>query len=182
MKNLLIISALFIAGEACCAQKLDPKDVPAPVMAKFSAFYGEIKKPKWEKEGSNYEAVFKSADKKKMSIVFTPEGNIYEKITVVKPGEMPKAVQDSIKKFFPGAKIEETEKIDRNGLMIYQFEFDQVNKDKKKEEVQVEITPEGKIWSKTIHDDSVEKKNEEKKKDEKKPEPKKEEKKEEPKK
>src|SRR5438132_1209753 len=102
MKNLFFISALVISGSAGFAQeqKIDAKDVPAPVMAKFKAFYGEIAKVKWEKEGNNYEAAFKTSDKKKMEITYSPEGNTMEKEWEMKKGDLPKAVNDSLAKKF----------------------------------------------------------------------------------
>jgi len=170
MKNILFASALVITSLSSFAQKVDPKDVPAPVMAKFSAFYSDIKKVKWEKEGNNFEAKFKSADKKAMSVIYTPEGNLWEKVWMIKKTELPKAVSDSLAKKFPGAKPEECEKIDRNGLNLYQVEFDTKDKDNKKIEMQVEFTPEGKVWAKKSENESMEKKKEGDKKEVKKEE------------
>ena len=165
MKKVFILSALLLAGLSSFEQKLDPKNVPAPVMNKFTAFYSEIKKVKWEKEGNNFEAKFKSADKKQMCVIYTPEGNLWEKIWTIKKSELPKAVADSLAKKFPGVKPEEYEKIDRNGLVLYEVEFDMKEKGKEEVDMQVEFTPEGKVWAKKSEAESMEKKNEGKKKE-----------------
>jgi hypothetical protein len=164
MKYFFLVAAASLVSVSDFAQgkKLEPKDVPAPVMNKFSAFYSEVKKAKWEKEGDNYEATFKGSDKKKMSVTYSPEGNTLEKEWEIKKTEMPKPVQDSLAKKFPGAKCEEFSKIDRNGLIVYEVEMEMKDKDKKETELKVLFTPEGKIWSRE------EEKEEDKKKDEKK--------------
>jgi hypothetical protein len=167
MKNLLIIPAALVLAVSAFAQekKIDAKDVPAPVMTKFTAFYSEIKKVKWEMVGTNYEAEFKGADKKKMAVTYSPEGNTLEKEWEMKKSELPKAVQDSLAKKFPGAGIDEVCKLDKAGLIVYEIEMDVKDKDKKEMDLEVQFTPDGKIWSK------MEKKEDEKKevkKDEKK--------------
>ena len=118
MKNVIFIWALLFTSASAFAQKLDPKDVPAPVMTKFSAFYSDAVKVKWEKEGNNYEAEFKDNNKKKMSVTYTPEGNLAEKEWEISKAELPKTVSDTLSKKFPGAKISETEKIDKNGINL----------------------------------------------------------------
>ncbi|HEY6162733.1 MAG TPA: hypothetical protein VI112_16000 [Bacteroidia bacterium] len=179
MKNLLFVSAALLVSLGAYAQekKIDEKDVPAPVMAKFKAFNGDMTKAKWEMDGNKYEAEFKGADKKKMSITYSAEGNILEKEWEMKKGEMPKNVQDSLAKFFPGAKVNECEKLDKNGLVVYECELMMKDKDGKMKKWVVELTPEGKVWSK---EEMMEPKKDEKKdvkKDDKKDEKKKDDKK-----
>lgn len=160
MKKLFCVSVLLFACLTSFEQNLEWKDVPAPVMAKFKAFYSEVKKAKWEKEGNNYEAKFKGADKKQICVVYTPEGNIYEKVWKIKKTELPQAVLDSLAKKFPGAKPEDCEKIDRNGLLLYEVEFEMKEKGKEEVEMKIEFTPTGKIWAKKSETESKEKKKE----------------------
>jgi hypothetical protein len=178
MKHLLLLPAalLLAAGAFAQEKKIDAKDVPAPVMTKFKAFYGEVTKVKWEMVGTNYEAEFKGADKKKMAITYSPEGNTLEKEWELKKAELPKAVQDSLAKKFPGAGIDEICKLDKAGLIVYEVEMDVKDKDKKEMDMEVQFTPDGKIWSK-MEKPEEKKDNKEMKKDEKKPEDKKDDKK-----
>lgn len=169
MKNLFFISAVLFCtmGFTQEEKKIDVKDVPAPVMSKFRAFYGDIKKVKWEKVQDNYEAEFKDTDKKRIAVTYNPEGNMIEKEWEIKKNELPKQVQDSLNKKFPGADIDELSKLDRNGLVLYEVEMDVKDKAKKEIDMQVLFTPEGKIWSQTVKKEDSEKKKDEKKEEKK---------------
>lgn len=137
---------MLIAG-SISAQEIAPKDVPAPVFAKFNAFYGDAKKVKWEKENERYEASFKDAAKKKMSITFNADGNIYEKEWEVKKKELPKTIADSLMKKFPAAKILEIEKIDRSGLVLFEIET-AIEENKIKKGYAICFTEDGKLYTK----------------------------------
>ena len=177
MKNsvlVVLVSLAILGASAQEEKKISVKDVPAPVMNKFKAFYSEVTKVKWEMTGTNYEAEFKGTDKKKMAIIYSPEGNVLEKEWEVKKADMPKPVQDSLAKQFPGAHVEELTKLDKAGLILFEIEMDtKINKEDC--DVKIEYTPDGKVWSKEIRKESDEKneKKKEDKKDVKKEEPKK---------
>src|SRR5688500_18414851 len=115
---LSLFAAFVLFGQGT---KVDVKNVPEPVLKKFKAFYGEIKKVTWEKEENNYEATFKQ-NKVKTSVVLTADGNIIAKEWEVKKGAVPKAITDSIAKNFAGYKVEEYCKIEKGGLVTYEAE------------------------------------------------------------
>ena len=116
----ILISAFIFSQEK--ETKITPKDVPDAVMKKFTAFYGVVKKVKWEKDGTNYEATFKQ-NKVGTSILMSADGNIIEKEWEIKKTDVPKAVSDSIMKGFAGFKIEEYAKVEKAGLVTYEAEI-----------------------------------------------------------
>ena len=102
--------------------KITSKEVPEAVMKKFMAFYGDVKKVKWEKDSNNYEASFK-LNKVGTSILLSADGNILEKEWEIKKSGVPKAVTDSIMKGFAGFEIEEYSKVEKSGLTTYEAEI-----------------------------------------------------------
>ena len=117
---ILIATSLFSQEKET---KIDAKAVPEPVMKKFMAFYGDVKKVKWEKDSNNYEATFKQ-NKIKTSVLLTADGNIIEKEWEIKKTEAPKAVTDSITKNFAGYKVEEFCRIEKGGMTTYEAEVE----------------------------------------------------------
>ena len=116
----ILVSAFVFSQEK--EVKITNKDVPEPVMKKFMAFYGDVKKVTWEKDGANYEATFK-LNKVGTSILMSADGNILEKEWEIKKTDVPKAVSDSIMKGFAGFKIEEYAKVEKAGLVTYEAEI-----------------------------------------------------------
>ena len=117
----------FIAG--CCirsslfadAQKVSAGKVPAVALSSFTKEHPKAQ-ASWEKEGANYEANFKQ-NGKAMSAVIDKNGTIVETETDIPVTDLPKSVQDYMKKNYPGTKIEEAAKIVKaNGDMNYEAE------------------------------------------------------------
>ena len=102
-------------------QKLNESQVPAAVKTAFEKKYPSVK-ASWDKEYANYEANFKH-DGKAMSAVIDKNGTIVETETDIPVTDLPKAVQDYIKKNYSGVKIEEAARIVKaNGEVNYEAE------------------------------------------------------------
>ena len=120
MKKYILTSAVF-ALLAVFAFAGD--DVPAVVKTKFASLHPDIKKPKWEKEGANFEAEFEQ-NEVEMSLLFDASGNVLETETEIKVSELPKGVTDYCSKNFAGKKIKEASKIvDSKGTVTYEAEI-----------------------------------------------------------
>jgi len=122
MKKLFIV--VFVTGAialSACVQKLKESQVPAEVKAAFQKQYPSIT-ASWDKEDANYEANFKQGAKA-TSAVIDKNGTIVETETDIPVTDLPKAVQDYMKKNYPGTKIEEAAKIVKaNGDINYEAE------------------------------------------------------------
>jgi hypothetical protein len=103
------------------SQKLNESQVPAAVKTAFEKKYPSVK-ASWDKEDANYEANFKH-DGKAMSAVIGKNGTVVETETDIPVTDLPKAVQDYMKKNYPGVKIEEAARIVKaNGDVNYEAE------------------------------------------------------------
>lgn len=149
MKKLLLFAAILFSTALISQEKetkIESKDVPEAVMKKFMAFYGDVKKVKWEKEGDRYEASFKQ-NKVKTSVTLTADGNIVQKAWGIKKTDVPKAVADSVMKNFAGLKVEEWSKIERSGMTSYEAEVEG-KKDGKDVEYKLIYSSDGKLIEK----------------------------------
>ena len=121
MKGLLIMIVAAVVALSAFSQKLNESQVPAAVKTAFERKYPSVK-ASWDKEYANYEANFKH-DGKAMSAVIDKNGTIVETETDIPVTDLPKAVQDYMKKNYPGVKIEEAARIVKaNGDVNYEAE------------------------------------------------------------
>ena len=121
MKGLLIMIVAAVVALSAFSQKLNESQVPAAVKTAFERKYPSVK-ASWDKEDANYEANFKH-DGKAMSAVIGKNGTVVETETDIPVTDLPKAVQDYMKKNYPGVKIEEAARIVKaNGEVNYEAE------------------------------------------------------------
>jgi len=121
MKGLLIMIVAAVIALSVFSQKLNESQVPAAVKTAFEKKYPSVK-ASWDKEDANYEANFKH-DGKAMSAVIGKNGTVVETETDIPVTDLPKAVQDYMKKNYPGVKIEEAARIVKaNGDVNYEAE------------------------------------------------------------
>jgi hypothetical protein len=122
MKKMFVLMIVMgaISLSARC-QKLNESQVPSAVKAAFEKKYPSVK-ASWDKEDASYEANFKK-DGKAMSAVIDRNGTIVETETDIPVTDLPKVVQDYMKKNYPGVKIEEAAMIvNANGDVNYEAE------------------------------------------------------------
>jgi hypothetical protein len=101
MKKLFVVMLVTgVIALSARGQKLNESQVPAAVKTAFAKKYPSVK-ASWDKEGANYEANFKH-DGKVMSAVIDRNGTIVETETDIPVTDLPKAVQDYMKKIIPG--------------------------------------------------------------------------------
>ena len=118
MKKSLFTSAILLLMVTCSSAQ---KNIPAPVKEAFSKKYAGVT-PKWEKEGSEFEASF-THEGHKMSAVFAADGKITETEMEIKATELPAAAVAYVKEHYKDAKIKEAAKITKaNGEVIYEAE------------------------------------------------------------
>lgn len=123
MKKLALMTVAAMITSLTFAQKLQEKDVPAPVKTAFQKNFPQAKVEKWEKEGVNFEAEFE-LNKTKQSVLFDAQGNLLETEVEIKLTQLPKGVLEYVKANYKGQKVKEAAKItDAKGTVTYEAEI-----------------------------------------------------------
>jgi alpha-amylase/alpha-mannosidase (GH57 family) len=118
MKKLFAVMLVTVSARG---KKLNESQVPAAVKTAFEKKCPTVK-ASWDKEDANYEANFKQSGKA-MSALIDKNGTIVETEADIPVTDLPKTVQDYMKKNYPGIKIEEAARIVKaNGDVNYEAE------------------------------------------------------------
>ena len=142
MKSLLSLACfIFSFATIGCSQKVNEKDLPAPVKTAFNNKFPGATDIKWEKENKKeLEANFKM-NNANISANFGLDGTWVETETTIPASELPAAVTNAVNKKYPGAVYVRTEKIEKPGAKIL-YEVNITMNGKKKE---LELNPDGSI-------------------------------------
>ena len=119
MKKLMSLAAAAMIVFTACAQKMNEKDVPSPVIKSFKDEHPGKTDVKWEKKGSNYMA--KSKDSyEDFSALYDKDGNLLELEDKIEVSVLPTEVKVYCDQNAPGKTITEAYKIkDKNGKVVY---------------------------------------------------------------
>ena len=123
MKKLAFMLVAAMITSLTFAQKLQEKDVPAPVKTSFQKHYPNIKEVKWDKEGEKFEASF-DLNKVDNSVLFDAQGNILETEVEIELSQLPKGILEYVKTNYIGQRVKEAAKItDSKGTVTYEAEI-----------------------------------------------------------
>ncbi|MDP4731356.1 MAG: PepSY-like domain-containing protein [Flavobacteriales bacterium] len=123
MKKLALMMVAAMITSLTFAQKLQEKDVPAPVKTAFQKNFPQAKVEKWEKEGINFEAEFE-LNKSEQSVLFDAQGDIIETEIEIEISELPYGIVDYVKTNYKGQSVKEAAKIsDTKGTLTYEAEI-----------------------------------------------------------
>ncbi|MCE9539908.1 MAG: PepSY-like domain-containing protein [Bacteroidetes bacterium] len=123
MKRIALMVVAAMITSLSFSQKLQEKDVPAPVKTTFIKQYSNTKEVKWEKEGDNFEAEFK-LDKTEQSVLFDAQGNILETEVEIELNQLPNGILDYVKTNYKGQSVKEAAKItDGKDTVTYEVEI-----------------------------------------------------------
>lgn len=123
MKKLALMMVAAMITSLTFAQKLQEKDVPAPVKTSFQKNFPQAKVDKWEKEGVNFEAEFE-LNKSEQSVLFDAQGSIIETEIEIEISQLPNGVLDYVKTNYKGQSVKEAAKItDTKGTVTYEAEI-----------------------------------------------------------
>ncbi len=115
---LLIIMAAFITQAQ--AQKVNAKDVPAPVTNAFNVSHPNQKDVDWSKDGKNYEAEF-DMNKEDVSITYDVTGKLLDTEVEMAASALPASIQTYVVKHYKDHEIKEASKTtDFNGVVTYE--------------------------------------------------------------
>ena len=104
------------------AKSLKSSDIPAQVMSTFKTACQKAEDVHWEINGDNFEVNYECNDAD-MSMVINPDGTILEKAAEIKKADLPLGAVEALTARYPGYRIRESEKIERNGTTEYEVDL-----------------------------------------------------------
>jgi len=135
MKQSLFILVVMAISLIACAQT-----PPQPVTKSFNSKFPGATNIKWDQEEENeWEAGFKM-NGSKMTASFDNAGKWLETESKLKKSDLPGNVMSAVSEAYKDWKIESVESIETPEMKAYELGLE-----KGKEEMEIQITPEGKI-------------------------------------
>jgi len=121
-KTFLLISAMGFALMSC-GQNIAAADVPSLVLNTFKATFTNAVDIEWEKKKDHFEADFEigTADHE---VQINPAGNILLHKQQISTLDLPKVITDQITSKFKDFKLDEADKLEKDGKIYYQVELD----------------------------------------------------------
>ncbi|MBI1837452.1 MAG: PepSY-like domain-containing protein [Flavobacteriia bacterium] len=119
----LTVVSIIMLSLTSFGQTIKESEVPKEVKNAFAKKYPSVKKVKWEKENTDFEASFelKEVDH---SVLLSKEGIILETEMEISEKELPKNIMESFRKNHLKEKITEIAKITTNkGVVKYEIEI-----------------------------------------------------------
>lgn len=115
-------------GLACivsvaAAQDISKKDVPSVVLNAVQSRYPHATDLEWEKRGDLYKAEFE-VNNRDHELWIDSNGNIQTHREEISKSALPAVVSESIKANFEGYKIDDVDKIEKDGKVFYRVELD----------------------------------------------------------
>ncbi len=136
---MLMLLAALLAGSAGLAQDVPASQVPAAVTKAFKAKFPTSTGIDWEKKGNLYEADFDVVlvDHKAL---FDETGKLVAYKRDIRNADLPAAIKKTIQADYKDYRIDEAQRLERNGVVYYQVELDGKPADQK-----LVFTKEGKV-------------------------------------
>ncbi len=138
MKILVISAALFGLSFASCSQDVETNKVPSVVVNALQAKYASATGVDWEKTKSGYEAEL-IWDSTEVTTLIDPSGKILAQKWDIGSNQLPPAVLAFVAQQYNSYKIDDAEKVEKEGAVYYQVELDK----RWKKDVQLVFNAEG---------------------------------------
>jgi hypothetical protein len=127
-----LMMTLWLAGPAAAQeeseQKLERKEVPAAVLAAFAKLYPKAEVIGYTKEtdeqGRTVYEVESTEGGVHRDVTFLADGSLVSIEESVEFSALPAAVQQAVKKKYPGAKVVLAEKISKGGRVAYELHLE----------------------------------------------------------
>lgn len=118
--KIVILGTLVLGALVSCAQ-----DEQAKAKEAFSSKFPNAKNVKWDRESdTEWEAEFKM-DGKEYSANFSNDGTWMETEYEISKKDLPESIKAAIEAAYPGAKLEEIEKVEKPDFKGYEIEVEQ---------------------------------------------------------
>ena len=120
MKKKLIMFCLAagLALGISAQDKVQDKDVPAPIQTNFKTQYPDASAVNWKMKEGNYKVHFKQNGFKQLA-AYDASGKLLSKGIEIKESELPASISSSVKTGYADRSIDEIYKIEKNGTTSY---------------------------------------------------------------
>jgi len=140
MKSTILIVTASLFFLYSCSQDISNSKVPSVVLNTVQAKFGSANKIEWEKKNDQYEAEFRM-DSIDYAVYVDAAGKLVMYKMDIKENELPAAVSLIIRTEYIGYKIDDAEKIEKDGITYYQVELE----GKGKKDIKLNFTADGKL-------------------------------------
>lgn len=131
--NSTAFAILFLASSlsACESDEdIQPRDVPVEARQALLTIFPNSSYIEWEKQGNEYEAEFK-VDTVAYAALFNGSGKLLKYKHAIPAAELSGEVTATIRQNFSGYKVEDPEKLLKDGSTFYQVELETTTKEEK---------------------------------------------------
>ena len=135
-KSLLLFSAMTCAV-AACGQNIKTAVVPSLVMNTFQTTFSNATDIEWEKHKEFYVVDFELGTIEH-EVKISPSGKISQQKQDISVSELPKTIQEAVSRKFSKFRIDDADKLEKDGQTYYQVELDKGLMEKK-----LVFTPDG---------------------------------------
>lgn len=122
-KSTLLGGLLLIGSYAVPAQEINVSQVPAPVQQAFQAKFSKATDIEWKREGDQYKISFDMGNDDHDAF-YNASGKLVSHSYEILKSQLPATVRAAVRKEFPNHRIDDVDKIERDGAVTYQVELD----------------------------------------------------------
>jgi len=131
MRFIIFLGLLLSSGFSACSQDINEKRVPALVKNALMAKFPKAVDIEWEKKKNLYEADY-DVNQTEYTALIDASGNIVMYKQDIQITEIPAALSGTLQKSFADYKVDDPEKIQKDGKTFYQVELEKNNQELKK--------------------------------------------------
>jgi uncharacterized membrane protein YkoI len=131
MKNILLISIAASISLVSCGQDMPAEKVPSVVQNTVQSAFGAVLNIEWEKKKQYYEAEF-DRDSIEYTACIDATGKLLMYKADIALTTLPAAIATTIGVDHAGYTIDDTEKLEKDGLVYYQVELEAKGKKDRK--------------------------------------------------
>jgi hypothetical protein len=139
MKQFMLIICFAGLSSAALAQDLPQSSVPQVVLAALQSKFPAVSNAKWKLKDDLYKAEFK-IEKRGHDLWIDKSGTIKKHKEDFPKSSLPEGIRERIKKEFAGYNIDDVDRIETEGKVIFQVDLDGTTGDRK-----VLFSPDGTI-------------------------------------
>ena len=145
MKSIILI-AVSLFSLYSCSQDIPDRKVPSVVLNTVQTRFVNANKIEWEKKKALFEAEFKM-DSIEYAVYVDSSGKLIMYKMDIREDELPAAVATTIATQYNGYKIDDVEKIEKDGIIYYEIELD----GKGKKALELVFSADGKLVTELDH-------------------------------
>jgi len=123
MKTMHVMLVMLGLSTASCAQDIPQNKVPSVVINAFQTKFPDAMDVEWEKKGDIFNVEF-DLGKVDHEAWMDATGKIIKHETDIKESELPASVKATIAKDFKDSRIDDVDKIEKDGKVYYNVELD----------------------------------------------------------